>query len=168
MSFRGIVGGAVGKAAEFRTSKSGNPFATFSIRENLNGATRWWQAIAFSETVIEVLREMSVGEPIAVAGEITAEIYAPAGAESRINWRITVDAILSARKPKVKPEGAPRQPRAANGRDRSEASSARRRPHASNTGARALAAASWASPARGAEVGTSPEKGADFNDSIPF
>lgn len=152
MSLRAILSGAVGKAAELRTSKNGNSFATLSIRENHNGALRWWQAIAFSESAIEVLKDISIGEPIAVAGEITAEIYAPAGSESRINWRITVDGILSARK--VKPEGATRKPQAAK-RDRAEASSARQA-EASNTGGSALAAASWASP--------SPL----MNDDIPF
>jgi hypothetical protein len=166
MSTRGIVSGALHKAAEERTSKAGKKFATFTIRESLNGATRYWQAIAFSESAIEVLKEISVGEPIAVAGEITAEIYAPAGPESRISWRITVDGILSARK--VKPEGATRKPQAATGRrDRGEASSARQA-EASSTGGRALAAAPWAAPAR-AEVETPrAEKGADFDDSIPF
>ena len=152
MSLRAILSGAVGKVAELRTSKNGNSFATLSIRENHNGALRWWQAIAFSESAIEVLKDISIGEPIAVAGEMTAEIYAPAGSESRINWRITVDGILSARK--VKPEGATRKPQAAK-RDRAEASSARQA-EASNTGGSALAAASWASP--------SPL----MNDDIPF
>ena len=156
MSIRAILSGAVGKAAEFRTSKNGNSFATLSIRENVNGATRWWQGISFGESAIEVLKELSVGEPLAVAGEITAEIYALAGSESRINWRITIDAVLSARK--VKPEGAIRKPQTAKGRDRAEGP---------NTG-RAIAARSWASPAR-AEVETHRAgKGADFDDSIPF
>jgi hypothetical protein len=52
MSLRAILSGAVGKAAELRTSKNGNQFEPFSIRENCNGTTRWWQAITFSETVI--------------------------------------------------------------------------------------------------------------------
>jgi hypothetical protein len=111
MSLRAILSGAVSKAADLRTSKNGNSFATFSIRESFNGSSRWWQAITFDENAIEVLKEMSIGEPIAVCGEITAEIYAPAGAESRLNWRITVDAILSARrKPKAKAEKATRAP----------------------------------------------------------
>jgi hypothetical protein len=114
MSARAIVSGVLFKAPIEKASKAGNPFATFPIRENHNGATRWWQGISFSESVIEVLKEMSVGEPIAVAGEITAEIYAPAGSESRVNWRITVDAVLSARK--VKTDSATRKPRAAKGR----------------------------------------------------
>jgi single-stranded DNA-binding protein len=158
MSTRAIMSGAVGKAAELRTSKNGTRFATLSIRENVNGASRWWQAIAFAESAIEVLKEISVGEPIAVTGEITAEIYAPAGSESRINWRIQVDAVLSARK--VKPEGASRNPQAAK-RDRAEASSARQA-EASNTGGRALAAAAWASPMPVAAGGV------PFDDSIPF
>jgi hypothetical protein len=101
MTARAIVSGALHKAAEERTSKNGNPFATFTIRENVNGSTRWWQAIAFSEIAIEALKELAVGDPIAVAGEIDAEIYAPAGSEGRISWRITADAVLSAKaKPK--------------------------------------------------------------------
>jgi hypothetical protein len=148
MSARAIVSGVLFKAPTEKVSKAGNPFATFPIRENVNGATRWWQGISFSESAIEVLKELSVDEPIAVCGEISAEIYAPAGAESRINWRVTVDAILSARKPpKAKPESKGRKPKEAKGLDRAEMS---------NTGGSALAAASWASP--------SPL----INDDIPF
>jgi len=48
---------------------------------------------------------LKVGEPIAVSGGIDAEIYAPAGSEGRISWKITADAILSAKaKPKPKAE----------------------------------------------------------------
>lgn len=163
MSLRAILNGAVGKAVELRTSKTGNPFATLSIRENVNGATRWWQAIAFSEIAIEVLKDIAVGEPIAVAGEITAEIYAPAGSESRINWRITVDGILSARK--VKPERETRKPQAAKDRGVRAGASSARQAEASNTGGRTLAAASWASPNPNADhCGNAPV----MNDAIPF
>jgi hypothetical protein len=144
MSARAIVSGVLLKAPIEKASKAGNPFATFTIRESLNGSTRWWQAIAFVESVIEAVKELSVGEGLAVAGEITAEVYAPAGSESRINWRIQVDAVLSTRK--VKPERATRKPQATK-RDRAEAS---------NTGGSALAAASWAAP--------TPL----MNDDIPF
>jgi hypothetical protein len=161
MSARAIVCGVLHKAPIEKATKAGNPFATFPIRENVNGATRWWQAITFNENEIESLKAMTPGEPIAACGEISAEIYAPAGAESRINWRITVDAVLSGRKPKAKakPEGTGRKRKEATGLDRAEAS---------NTGGSAFAAASWASPST-AEVGTPrTEKGADFDDSIPF
>jgi hypothetical protein len=116
MSTRAIVSGALHKAAEERTSvKTGKRFATLTIRENVNGSTRWWQCICFTESVIGDLKELAAGAPISVAGEIDAEIYAPAGSEGRINWRITVDAVLLARKSKQKP-------RKADGRDRAATS----------------------------------------------
>jgi hypothetical protein len=152
MSARAIVSGVLFKAAIEKASKAGNPFATFPIRENHNGATRWWQAITFNENEIESLKAMTPGEPIAACGEITAEIYAPAGSESRINWRILVDSVLSARKPpKVKPKEAKGR------RNRAEASSTRPA-EASNTGGRGLAAAAWAHPT----------SGGDLDDNIPF
>lgn len=118
MSARAIVSGALHKAAEERTSKAGKQFATLTIRENVNGSTRWWQGICFNETTIEDLKELAAGEPLAVAGAIDAEIYAPAGSEGRLNWRITIDAVLSARKPKTRKQ----KPKEANGRDRAGSS----------------------------------------------
>jgi hypothetical protein len=150
MSARAIVSGVLFKAPIEKASKAGNPFATFPIRENANGGTRWWQCITFIENEIEVLKAMTPGEPIAACGEISAEIYEPAGAESRINWRITVDAVLSARKPpKAKPESKGRKPKEAKGLDRAEAS---------NTGGSAIAASSWAHPTTGGAL----------DDDIPF
>jgi hypothetical protein len=155
MSARAIVTGALHKAAEIRTSKNQNQFAVFTLRENVNGATRWWQAIAFSESAIETLREMQVGEPIAVAGEITAKIYAPASTESRINWRITCDCVLNARRPPKVEGGNSRKPKKeASGRDRDKSSSA---------GGRAIASKSWPSPAALQTGGAAP-----LDDSIPF
>jgi hypothetical protein len=103
MSARAIVTGALHKAAEIRTSKNQNQFAVFTLRENVNGTTRWWQGIAFAETVIETLKAMAVGEPVSVAGELSAELYAPNGGEPRVNLRVTADAVLTARKPQQKP-----------------------------------------------------------------
>ena len=120
MTARAIVSGALHKAAEERTSKAGNQFATFTIRENVNGSTRWWQAIAFSESAIEALKELAVGDQIAVAGEIDAKIYAPASSESRISLRITADAVLSTK--------------------------ARHKPKAEKARSREVAEASWAAP----------------------
>jgi hypothetical protein len=138
MSLRAILSGAVGKAADLRTSKNGNSFATFSIRESFNGSSRWWQAITFNENAIEILKEMAVSEPIAVCGEITAEIYAPAGTESRINWRITVDGVLTAR----------RKPKARQSRERAPSGSGRE-----------IAASSWAVP---------PDMGGERVDDCQF
>jgi hypothetical protein len=111
MSARAIISGALSKAPQTKISRAGKPYAVATIREGTGERVRWWQAIAFSEIAIEALKEMAVGDPIAAAGEIDAEIYAPAGSDSRISWRITVDAVLSARaKPKKSKPQDGRQP----------------------------------------------------------
>jgi single-stranded DNA-binding protein len=116
MTARAIVLASLDKAAEFRTSKNGNQFATFAIRENVNGKTRWWRVISFAQDVLDALKEIAPGSPISVAGEIDAEIWTPPGGEARLNWRLTADVILSARKPKGKPERTKRQRQTASGR----------------------------------------------------
>jgi hypothetical protein len=152
MSARAIVSGVLHKEPTEKVSKTGNPFATFPIRENINGVTRWWQGISFNETAIEVVKGMAVGEPISVAGEISAEIYAPAGSDGRINWRVTIDAVLTARKP-PKPERTVRKRKEAKGLDRTEAA---------NTAGRLIASRSWVSPD---PISTG---GVPLNDDIPF
>ena len=102
MSARALVSGALLKAAEERTSKAGNPFATFTLREKVNGSTRWWSVVAFDEASIVAVLSMKVGEPIAVSGEFSAELWTPeGGGEPHLSWKITADAVLSAKaKPK--------------------------------------------------------------------
>jgi Single-strand binding protein family len=98
---RAIVSGALHRAVEIRTAKSGNPFATFTIREAINGAARWWRAVAFDEATITALRELDAGAPIACAGEIDCELWTPEdGRDPRLNWKITADTLLTARRPK--------------------------------------------------------------------
>ena len=110
MSLRSIVSASVYKLAELRTAKNSNSFATLTLREKVNGKTRWWQAIVFDERVIEDLRRLEAGESLAVAGVVDAEVYAPAGSEPRINWRITIDAVLTARKPKRQRDPGKQEP----------------------------------------------------------
>ena len=139
MTAPAIVLDSLDKPADFRTSKNGNQFATFSIRENANGKTRWWRVITFAEDVLDALKEIAPGSPISIAGEIDAAIWSSPGGEARINWRLTCDALLS---PKAK-----RRPKA----DKPIGSSDRR-------SGRDVASASWAAPTVG---------GSDASDS-PF
>jgi single-stranded DNA-binding protein len=93
---RAIVTGSLHKGVEERTSKNGNPFATFTICETVNGATRWFRAVAFSELVIAAVRSLQAGEPLSVAGELDAEVYAPDAGSPRVSWSIRVDGALTA------------------------------------------------------------------------
>jgi len=97
---RAVVAGSIQKAIEARTSKAGKPFAIGTVCESVNGGRRFWNCVAFNETVIQALRSIQAGAPINVAGEIDCEIWKPAdGREPRLNWKITVDGVLTAQAP---------------------------------------------------------------------
>jgi single-stranded DNA-binding protein len=97
VSARAIVSGALHKAAEERTSKPGKRFA--SLHENVNSSTRWWRVVAFDEASIAAVLLLRVGEPIVVSGETNAELWAPEdGSEPRLSWKVTADAVLTARR----------------------------------------------------------------------
>jgi single-stranded DNA-binding protein len=102
MSARAIVSGMVFGPPASKISKAGNPYASATVREGSGEATRWWKVFVFNEAAIEEILRFVDGEPIAVAGEFDAEIYAPAGGEARVSWRIRADAVLSAKKPKAR------------------------------------------------------------------
>jgi hypothetical protein len=85
----------------YKISKAGNPYASATVREGSGEATRWRKVFVFNEADRGNLALVD-GEPIAVAGEFDAEIYAPAGGEARVTWRIRADAVLSVKKPKAR------------------------------------------------------------------
>ena len=102
MSARGIVTGVLHKA-ETLTSKAGRPYVRASIRDGKGDAAIWWTAFVFSESAIAEAQRLAPGEPISVAGEIEADLYVPPNAQPRVNLKIAVDAVLSAR-PKPRPK----------------------------------------------------------------
>ena len=108
MSARASVSGALFKAPQTKISKAGKPYAIATIREGTGERARWWKAFVFNESAIEEVMRLGDGEPIAVSGEFECELYAPAGGESRLSWKITADAILLAHR-KAKPKAEERQ-----------------------------------------------------------
>jgi single-stranded DNA-binding protein len=139
---RAIVSGAVFKAPLEKTSAAGRSYVLATIVEKIGDKKRWIKAFIFNEAACAEVRRLGDGDPIAVAGEIDADVYAPDGGEPRVNWRVTVDAVLSARKPtKAKANGESFKPRAKRG-----------------VSAASIASKSWAAPAVGGAR----------DDSIPF
>jgi hypothetical protein len=102
MSARAIVSGAFHKAPDVKTAKSGSTYAVLTVREKTGQPTRWWKVFVFGEALREEALRFGEGEPIALAGEFDASIWAPEGREPRVSLSLTADAILSARKPKDK------------------------------------------------------------------
>lgn len=99
---RGIVTGSMFKEPSERTSAKGTSFLTFKIRATSGGTTQWFNAIAFSAEAVDAIKCIQPGEPIAVAGDIDADIYTPPNSDPRVSFKITVDAVLTARKPAKK------------------------------------------------------------------
>jgi len=150
MTARVLIDAVLDKPPVRLTSKAGKPYLRASARDGKGPDAKWWTIFVFSKTALEALEDLTVGEAFAASGPFEASVWAPEGREPRVNLSMNADAILSARKQK------PAKPRATPARQAE-----------SNTG-RSIASKSWAAPAR-AEVETPrAEKGADFDDSIPF
>ena len=142
MTARAIVSGALHKAPEAKTAKSGSTYAALTLREKTGQATRWWKVFVFSDALREEVLRLSDGDPLSVAGEFSADVWAPEGREPRVNLSLTADGVLSARRPKAKPKlELDRQRQADNGRER--------------------AAHSWAAPSPGGATRA-------FDDSVAF
>jgi hypothetical protein len=97
MTARAIVSGVIFKAPQTKTTKAGKPYAIATIREGTGERVRWWKAFVFNEFSIEEILRLGDGDPIAVSGEFDCELCPPPGGESRVSWKITAYAVLSAK-----------------------------------------------------------------------
>ena len=109
MTARAIVSGSLAKPPAKKTSSNGNAYLFITIRESHGGGSRFWNGFVFNECALAVIEQMKSGEPIAVAGEIEAEIFKPEGKDPRVSLSVKVDGVLNARQPsKQKRDAAPR------------------------------------------------------------
>jgi hypothetical protein len=100
MSIRAIITSSLSKAPIEKTSNKGNNYLIANIREGSGDATRYVSAFIFAEDAIDAVRALQIGDPLSVAGELTVELSEWNG-EARLSWKITADAVLSAKaKPK--------------------------------------------------------------------
>jgi hypothetical protein len=132
---RAIISGSLFKQPIEKTSAAGKPYVLATIVEKIGDKKRWIKAFIFSESTCAEVRRLGDGDPIAVAGEIDADVYTPQGGEPRVNWTVVVDGVLTARKPKREP--------------RPESESFKPRANKGVSGA-SIASKSWAAPAVGA------------------
>jgi len=98
MSARALVSGVLFRATP-KISKLGKPYVAATIRDGRGDETRWWSTLIFEAVAVDEISRLGIGDPIAVAGEIDAQVYAPDGGEPRINLQILVDRVVSVRKP---------------------------------------------------------------------
>ena len=111
MSNRAIVSGVLYRDPAQKTSKAGKPYVVATIRSGSGERVCWWKVFVFNETASEEIMRLRDGEPIVVSGEFGYDLYAPAGRESRLDWKITVEGVLGAKaklKTRLKKEKEPK------------------------------------------------------------
>jgi single-stranded DNA-binding protein len=94
-----LVTGAIFKAPESRTSKSGKPFVTATIRAKDGEGFQFVRLVAFSETVQAELLRLHEGESLTIQGSLKAELYRPEGGEPKLSLSMVADHVLALRQP---------------------------------------------------------------------
>jgi single-stranded DNA-binding protein len=93
-----LVCGQLFRGPEQRTSKTGKPFVTATIRAKDGEAAQWWKVLAFSETVQSELMRLTDGDALSVQGALKAETYEKMGV-TKISLSVVVDSVLPLRAP---------------------------------------------------------------------
>ncbi len=92
-----LVQGRLHRAAQQRTSKTGSPFVTATVRvPTKDGTSIFVSVIAFSESAVTALLALEDGDAVALAGELTPKVYTPRdGGEPRPSLDLLAHAVLS-------------------------------------------------------------------------
>lgn len=94
-----IVTGILFKPPEQRTSKTGKPFVTATIRAKDGDASQWWRVTAFSESAQAELMRVTEGDALSIQGAFKAELFQPDGGETRLSLSVIADQVLALRQP---------------------------------------------------------------------
>jgi single-stranded DNA-binding protein len=109
MTVFALVSGSLFRAPEQRTSKTGRPYVTATLRVKDGEASQWWRVTAFSESAQAKLTRLDDGDACSVQGAFKAELYQPEGGEPKISFSIVAGHVLALRQPprecKAKTEG---------------------------------------------------------------
>ena len=97
MSIDCLIQGRMHRAAQQRTSKTGSPFVTATVRvPTKDGGSLFASVIAFSATACQSLLALADGDAVALAGELTPKVYMPRdGGEPRPSLDLLAHAVLS-------------------------------------------------------------------------
>jgi len=104
-----LISGALFRAPELKTAKTGKPYVAASLRVTADNATDYWSVLAFSETAQAELMRLGEGDKISAQGSFKVEPYTARDGQTRINRTIFADHVLALRQPprERKPKAAP-------------------------------------------------------------
>jgi single-stranded DNA-binding protein len=104
-----LISGALFRAPELKTAKTGKAYVAASLRVTADNATDYWSVLAFSESAQAELSRLGEGDKISAQGSFKVEPYTARDGQTRINRTIFADHILALRQPprERKPKAAP-------------------------------------------------------------
>jgi hypothetical protein len=90
-----IAGRMYGTASE-RHDRNDKPFCTCKVRvSTVNGESIFVSVICFEPAAIAALMALADGDSVAISGECTPKVYAPAGAAPRPALDLRAHAVLT-------------------------------------------------------------------------
>ena len=97
MSIDCLIQGRMHRTAQQRTSKTGSPFVTCTVRvPTKDGGSLFASVIAFSGTACQALMALADGDAVALSGEATLKLYQPKdGSEPRPSLDLLAHQILT-------------------------------------------------------------------------
>jgi single-stranded DNA-binding protein len=95
-----LITGALFRAPELKTAKTGKPYVTATIKVGaVDNSADFWSVLAFSESAQDELMRLGEGDRVSVQGTFKVEPYTARDGQTRINRTVFADYILALRQP---------------------------------------------------------------------
>ena len=92
-----LIQGRLRGAVTVKTTKNGNPFATFKLAaSDKTGESVLCSCIAFSATAVETVQRLSDGDSIAVSGEAAISSWQGRDGSARHGLDVTIHNVMTA------------------------------------------------------------------------
>lgn len=95
MAIDALLTGRLHSVPESRTSSNGREFVTCRVRVSVGDESLLCSVICFDAKACEALLALSVGESVAMSGELTPKLWQPEGKEPRIALDLLAHGVLS-------------------------------------------------------------------------
>jgi single-stranded DNA-binding protein len=93
-----LVSGTIFREVAQRTSKTGKPYASATLRAKDGDTAQFIRVTVFSESSQVDLLQLSEGDAVAVTGPLKTELYTAQNGETKIALSIVADKILPLKK----------------------------------------------------------------------
>jgi len=110
MTAAALITGALSRAPELRTAKSGKAYAAATVKvAAADNAVDFWSVLAFSESAQAELMRLGEGDKVSLQGSLKLEVYTSKNGEQKVSRTLFADHVLALRQPprERKPKAAP-------------------------------------------------------------